>query len=250
MLGLPFASVGAASATAASPDAAIGGAVVNPAVDPAAILESALGTAAGLGVAGLAEANVAGAGGVAGSTALVEAVAGALVDCVSAGGGDAGEDSCGGHRDAGGLSRRFWFFLRRRARNDRSGCRHWNSDGGRYRGSACGRGCGGHRGRAHAGHNGARGKRRFLRFGGTVDEREDDSCSRGRSYRGRHENQARRAREAWRRGQVAPFRTEIPGGTHQIPCLTLAPATLAVTMLALSNRAVADLLDRFQRLIL
>jgi hypothetical protein len=104
MLGLPFASVGAAGATAASPDAAIGGAVVNPAVDPAAILESSLGTAAGLGVAGLAEADVAGAGGVAGSTALVEAVAGALVDCVSAGGGDAGEDSCGGVRgDVGGI---------------------------------------------------------------------------------------------------------------------------------------------------
>jgi hypothetical protein len=82
MLGLPFASVGAAGATAAaSPDAAVGGTVV----DPAAIFESALGTPAGFGVAGLAEANVAGAGGVAGGTALVEAVAGALLDCVSAG---------------------------------------------------------------------------------------------------------------------------------------------------------------------
>ena len=81
MLGLPFASVGAASATAASPDAAVGGAVL----DPAAIFESALGTPAGFGVAGLAEANVAGAGGVAGGTALVEAVVGALLDCVSAG---------------------------------------------------------------------------------------------------------------------------------------------------------------------
>ena len=82
MLGLPFVSVGAAGATAAaSPDAAVGGAVL----DPAAIFESALGTPAGFGVAGLAEANVAGAGGVAGGTALVEAVVGALLDCVSAG---------------------------------------------------------------------------------------------------------------------------------------------------------------------
>src|SRR5262249_36867008 len=78
MLGLAFASVGAAGATAAgSPCAAVGGTVGGP----AAILESVLGTAVGFGVAGLAEASVAGAGG----TVLVEAVADALLDCVSAG---------------------------------------------------------------------------------------------------------------------------------------------------------------------
>ena len=78
MVGLAFASVGAAGATAAgSPCAAVGGTVGGPAT----ILESVLGTAVGFGVAGLAEASVAGAGG----TVLVEAVADALLDCVSAG---------------------------------------------------------------------------------------------------------------------------------------------------------------------
>ena len=73
MVGLAFASVGAAGATAAgSPCAAVGGTVGGP----AAILESVLGTAVGFGVAGLAEASVAGAGG----TVLVEAVADALLD--------------------------------------------------------------------------------------------------------------------------------------------------------------------------
>src|SRR5262249_57757150 len=149
MVGLAFASVGAAGAPAAG---WLCGAEAGTVGGPATILESVLGTAVGFGVAGLAEASVAGAGG----TVLVEAVADGLLDCVSAGA-------------TGAL-----------AATDR------------------------------------------VRNTGMAGE-PDDSGSRGRADGGRHEDHTRRAREAWCRGQVAPFRTEIPGGTHQIPLPDVSP---------------------------
>src|SRR5205085_4479019 len=67
--------------------------------------------------------------------------------------------------------------------------------------------------------DGARGDWRFLRFSGTLDQRQDNASTGSGPDRRCDEDDARSASQAWRWRQVAPFRTEIPSRTHQNPTI-------------------------------
>ena len=127
-------------------------------------------------------------------------------------------------RDRAGCRSRGGSWLERRRRCAR-GNRRWSRHCayGNRRRTHC---SGAHRRRdrwhsrfTHAGHDCARGDWRFLRSSGTLDQRQDNASTGGGPDRRCDEDDAHSARQAWRWRQVAPFRTEIFGRTHQNPTI-------------------------------